>query len=124
MAKTVGIGAVSFRAKDPAGLMKWYSETLGVPIEEQGDYGLFVEPAGKQTVFAAFPLDTEYFGESGQSFMINFRVDDLDGCLAAVVAAGGTVDPNKMEESFGRFGWFTDPEGNRVELWEESKPSA
>jgi len=29
----------------------------------------------------------------------------------------------KREDSeFGRFGWITDPEGNRVELWEPPPP--
>ena len=36
-----------------------------------------------------------------------------------VRAKGGDVDKQTQEmEGVGRFGWVTDPEGNRVELWQ------
>jgi predicted enzyme related to lactoylglutathione lyase len=51
--------------------------------------------------------------------MLNFRVRDLDAMLAQLRAAGAKVDEKVEEmEGFGRFGWFEDPEGNRIELWE------
>jgi predicted enzyme related to lactoylglutathione lyase len=51
--------------------------------------------------------------------MVNYRVDDLDALLAQLAAAGVTIDPHREEDvSFGRFAWITDPEGNRVELWQ------
>ena len=53
-----------------------------------------------------------------QTFMVNFRVDNLDQLLADLAAAGVRVDPKREEYSFGRFAWIWDPEGNRVELWE------
>ena len=58
--------------------------------------------------------------------MINLVVDDLDAALANVRAADGDVIPEKEEHDFGRFGWFVDPDGNRIELWEppEKMPDA
>jgi predicted enzyme related to lactoylglutathione lyase len=50
--------------------------------------------------------------------MINFQVDDLDGVLDRLIAEGVTVDPKRDSYDFGKFGWFIDPEGNRVELWQ------
>jgi predicted enzyme related to lactoylglutathione lyase len=50
--------------------------------------------------------------------MINYRVDDLDGILAALRSEGCEVDPRIEESEFGRFGWVMDPEGNKLELWE------
>jgi predicted enzyme related to lactoylglutathione lyase len=50
--------------------------------------------------------------------MLNFQVDDLDAVLDKLSSAGVVVDPNRESSEYGRFGWFTDPEGNRVELWE------
>jgi predicted enzyme related to lactoylglutathione lyase len=70
------------------------------------------------TVFAHFPLNTRYFGESPQTFMLNFRVDDLDGLLAGLAAAGVRIDPKREDHSYGRFAWIWDLEGNRVELWQ------
>ncbi len=28
------------------------------------------------------------------------------------------MDPNRMDEDYGRFAWVFDPEGNKIELWE------
>jgi predicted enzyme related to lactoylglutathione lyase len=50
--------------------------------------------------------------------MLNFQVDDLNSLLEALSAAGVLVDPKREDSEYGKFGWFTDPEGNRVELWE------
>jgi predicted enzyme related to lactoylglutathione lyase len=50
--------------------------------------------------------------------MFNYIVDDLDGLLESLRAAGAEVDPKQEDTDYGRFAWVTDPEGNRVELWE------
>jgi predicted enzyme related to lactoylglutathione lyase len=54
----------------------------------------------------------------GAGFMINYRVADLDAMLAQLRAAGANVDDRIEESEYGRFGWATDPEGNRFELWQ------
>jgi predicted enzyme related to lactoylglutathione lyase len=54
--------------------------------------------------------------------MANFRVRDLDAMLAQLKAAGATVDDTVEAYDYGRFGWATDPEGNRFELWEPKPP--
>ena len=51
---------------------------------------------------------------------VNFRVRDLDAMLAQLRDAGAEVEDRVDEYDYGRFGWFVDPEGNRVELWESS----
>lgn len=117
MAETVqGIGGVFFRARDPEALRAWYAEQLGIDME---DYGTtFTAAEGDQTVWAPFAADTEYFGPTGQQSMVNFRVRDLDAMLDQLRAAGVAVDERVEEMEFGRFGWATDLEGNRFELWE------
>ena len=111
-----GIGGVFFRAKSPEALRSWYAEHLGIVME---DYGTtFTARAGDQTVWAPFPLDTDYFGRAGQQSMVNFRVRNLDLMLEQLRAAGVQVDANIAEHEFGRFGWATEAEGNRFELWE------
>ena len=117
MGKAVGVGGVFFKAQDPKGLLAWYHEHLGVPLTE--GYSCFEGPEAQgMTTFAFFAEDTRYFGEGGQRAMINFRVDSLDEVLERLAAAGASVDPKREDYSYGRFGWFSDPEGNRVELWE------
>jgi len=117
MGKAVGFGGVFLRAKDPKRLQQWYHEHLGVPLT--GGYSSFEGPeAAGTTVFSFFPLDTKYFGEGSQQAMLNFRVDKIDEVLEGLTAAGVKIDPKRQDESYGRFAWFWDPEGNRVELWE------
>ena len=70
------------------------------------------------TVFAHFPLDSEYFGEGAQQTMVNFRVDDLDGLLDQLAAAGVRIDPKRDDHEYRKFAWIWDLEGNRVELWQ------
>ena len=121
--RALGVGGVFFRSPDPARLANWYRDTLGLAIEAWGSthgtsFSPDAMPANSFTVWSTFAANTEYFGESGQSFMINLVVDDLDAALENVKAAGGQVIPEKEEHDFGRFGWIVDPDGNRVELWE------
>ncbi len=70
-----------------------------------------------QVVFALFKQDNAYF-PSAQKAMINLQVDDLDGVLDRLIDEGVTVDSKRESYDFGKFGWITDPEGNRVELWQ------
>jgi len=51
--------------------------------------------------------------------MLNFRVDDLNAMLEQLRDAGADVDSQTHDlEGVGLFGWVTDPEGNRIELWQ------
>ena len=121
--RVLGVGGVFFRSPDPARLAGWYRETLGLATESWGathgtSFAPEAMPANSFTVWSTFASDTDYFGDLRQSFMINLVVDDLDAALDKVRDAGGKVSPEKEEHDFGRFGWFVDPDGNRVELWE------
>lgn len=116
MERVLGIGGLFFRARDPMGLARWYQDNLGLSAYPASDEP-WQQEAGP-TVFAPFEADTEYFGRRDQQSMVNFRVRDLDAMLAQLRTAGAVVDDTVTEESYGRFGWVTDPEGNRIELWQ------
>ena len=121
--RVLGVGGVFFRSKNPERLAKWYAEHLGLEVESwggpQGTHFLpSAMPESGFTVWSVFPDDTEYFGERRQAFMLNLVVDDLDAALESVVAGGAERLPGTEDHDYGRFGWFTDPDGNRVELWE------
>jgi predicted enzyme related to lactoylglutathione lyase len=75
------------------------------------------------TVWSLFPEDTKYFNPSGSSFMVNYRVENLDELLKALREEGVEIDPKREDSEYGRFAWITDPEGNRIELWEPPKES-
>src|SRR3984893_2463162 len=124
MEQVVGIGGVFFKARDPKALAAWYREQLGAPVEPEQTYGAFTSvAAGEQTVWSAFPANTSYFGSGPAPFMVNYRVRNLDAMLAQLRAAGAQV-ADRVDDygELGRFGWATDPEGNRFELWEPRSP--
>ena len=118
MERVTGIGGYFFRAKDPTALMSWYTENLGITDFNKE---LWQQDAGP-TVFAPFASDTDYFGRMDQQTMVNLRVRDLDAMLAQLRATGATVDDDVQDmDGVGRFGWVTDPEGNRIELWQPAE---
>jgi len=115
MERVLGIGGYFLRAADPAAQTAWYREYLGLEADE---YGLWHQETGP-TVFATFESGTDYFGSRTQQVMINFRVRDLAAMLAQLRAEGADVAAETQDmEGVGRFGWVTDPEGNRIELWQ------
>jgi predicted enzyme related to lactoylglutathione lyase len=123
--RVTGIGGIFFKAKDPKALARWYRDHLGIRIE--GEVAVYAWRGGKDarrkghTVWALFPANATYFGKGGGRFMINYRVRDLDAVLAALRREGAEVDPKVEDSEYGRFGWVTDPEGNRIELWQPPK---
>src|SRR5688572_10759920 len=113
MARILGIGGVFFKSPDPKKLQAWYREHMGMPEGADG-YTLFGwrdkdQPEREHaTVWSAFPQDTDYFDPTAAAYMINYIVDDLDGMLAQLRAAGERVDDKVEEYDFGRFGWAVD----------------
>jgi predicted enzyme related to lactoylglutathione lyase len=127
MAKVVGLGGVFFKSTNPGILAKWYNEHLGVPIDvDNPTYGASFHskdiPAGGYQVWSPFNPDTTYLEPSDKSFMFNLMVDDLSGALQQVAAGGAVIVDAVNESEYGKFGWFVDPEGNKVELWEPPQP--
>jgi predicted enzyme related to lactoylglutathione lyase len=117
MQRVQGIGGIFMRARDDAALRAWYVKYLGIEISDWGGRK-FDWTAGGSTTWAIFEADTEYFGSPEQSYLVNFRVDDLDAMLDQLRAEGVTVEDETAEHEFGRFGWAYDCEGNKFELWQ------
>ena len=118
MEKVTGIGGVFFRASNPSELAEWYEKNLGVsPVPTSYDQLPWMQEAGP-TVFAPFESNTDYFGSETQSWMINFRVNDLSKLVEQLRKAGVEVSLDEEEHPNGRFARLHDPEGNPIELWE------
>ncbi len=120
MAKVTGIGGVFFKCSDPIAMRDWYARHLGLPIDDEGYVVLWWgDEARGSTVWGPFPEDTTQFAwPVDRQWMINYRVDDLDGMLTQLRSDGVEVDDDIFEDVNGRFGHCRDPEGNRVQLWE------
>ncbi|WP_342078943.1 VOC family protein [Yoonia sp. SS1-5] len=76
------------------------------------------------TVFAPFNHDTTYFGRPEQSWMLNFRVENLDQAIAELTASDIAVTVDPEIHPSGRFAQLTDPEGNPIELWQPADVDA
>lgn len=116
MPSITGFGGIFLRADDPKALYQWYERHLGL-VKSEGAFAFPAPTQHPQVVFALFKHDNAYFPAT-QKAMINLQVDDLDGLLDRLTAASVNVDPKRENYDFGKFAWITDPEGNRVELWQ------
>jgi predicted enzyme related to lactoylglutathione lyase len=114
--RLTGIGGIFFRSSNPEGLRAWYAEHLGIAVEEWGGT-VFRSSGGETLVWSPFERETTYFGAGDQQLMVNYRVRDLDAMLAQLRSAGIPVEGAQETEN-GRFGWASDLEGNRFELWQ------
>lgn len=119
--KVLGIGGVFLRSEDPARLAGWYHEHLEFTATEAGKPDpdgnwTWAQEAG-DTVFAAFPANSDYFAADRQ-VMINFRVSGLNALLARLAAAGIEASHRQDMDGVGRFARIHDCDGNPIELWE------
>jgi len=122
--RILGIGGIFFKSANPDQMREWYAKHLGLadkgggamlPWREQGD------PQKEHvTVWTIFPASTKYFGPGPAPFMINYVVDDLDALLERLKQEEVRIDPKRMDESYGRFAWIYDSDGNKIELWQPS----
>ena len=123
MAKVTGIGGVFFKSKgDPTELAAWYQKHLGLTLEPWGGAILYWPQDNANdnglTVWSLAPSTSEWFAPSQASFMINYRVDDLDALLSDLKGAGVEVVSGPESHENGKFAWIMDSDGNKVELWE------
>ncbi len=123
MPRVRGIGGIFFKSKNPEVLNAWYEKHLGI-ASRSNEGAMFAwrrvdDPSKEQmTVWSIFPASTNYFDPSKSQFMLNYIVDDLDATLEALRAEGVQVEERVERYSYGNFGWITDPDGNKIELWE------
>ena len=120
MANILGLGGVFFKSQNPEALAKWYQEWLGMDLAYP--YGISfkpdkVPPHGFQ-VWSPFKQDSNYFAPSNNNYMFNLIVDNLDDMLVQIKPSGCQIMEDTERGDFGDFGWFIDPDGNKVELWQ------
>ena len=122
MARITGLGGVFYVSPDPDAARTWYRDVLGV----DGPYGpqfLWADDPAEQpySLLSCF-ADDEYLKPSRRDFMLNFRVDDLDGFVADLRAKGIEI-LGQADEGYGKFAWILDCDGVKVELWQQMAPA-
>ncbi len=93
-----------------------------MPLEEFGGAALrwkddHAEDGGV-TAWHVAAKDSDWFSPSSASFMINYRVDDLEGLLTQLRKANVEIVKGPESHENGKFAWIVDPDGNKIELWE------
>jgi catechol 2,3-dioxygenase-like lactoylglutathione lyase family enzyme len=120
--RVIGIGGIFFKSANKPQMLEWYSKNLGMADSGHGVMLPWCEkdhPENEHvTVWSVFPATTKYFEPSQSSFMLNYIVDDMDALLARMEKEGVRIDPKRQDESYGRFAWVYDPDGNKIELWQ------
>jgi catechol 2,3-dioxygenase-like lactoylglutathione lyase family enzyme len=122
--RILGIGGVFFKSANRDQMREWYSKHLGLADKGAGVMLPWRERDDPQkehvTVWTVFPTSTDYFDPSHAPFMVNYIVDDLDALLDRLKQEGVKIDAKRMNESYGRFAWIYDLDGNKIELWQPS----
>jgi len=122
MAKILGVGGVFVKCPkdgpDPEAYNEWWKTHMGVVPSEWG--GMEWKNDGQaMTMLSIFKADTDYFAPSEAAFMINLRVDDVPGMLEKARAGGAKIIGEVLDEGYAIFGWFIDPIGMKIELWQD-----
>ena len=122
--RVTALGGIFFKTENPEKMRQWYAEHLGLNTDKHGttfEWRHSDAPEQKGfTVWSPFSENTDYFAPSKATFMVNYRVENLEWLLQQLKAEGVEVVGNIMVESYGKFAHILDPEGNKIELWESN----
>jgi predicted enzyme related to lactoylglutathione lyase len=120
--KVTGIGGIFFFTDNPKESREWYKTNLGL---ETNDYGATFESRNlnkpeeiNQLQWSPFKKGSEYFAPSKKEFMINYRVQNIEGLLHKLKENGVTILDNIESSEYGKFVHVMDSDGNKIELWE------
>jgi len=120
--KVTGIGGIFFFSDNPEKTKEWYSENLGLEINEWGSSFEFRNANRPKEInylqWSPFKQGSEYFAPSKKEFMINYRVQNIEGLVKKLKDNGVTILDSIEIFEYGKFVHIMDAEGNKIELWE------
>ena len=122
--KVTGVGGIFFFSDNPKEMREWYNQNLAI---DSNDYGCSFEsrnldkPEEINTLqWSLFKKGSDYFAPSKKEFMINYRVQNIEGLVSKLKENGVTILDDIASYDYGKFVHLLDPEGNKIELWEQS----
>jgi len=120
--KVTGIGGIFFSSENPKETREWYNKNLGLAIN---DYGSTFEVRNADRPdeinylqWSPFENGSDYFAPSKKDFMINYRVQNIEGLVRTLKENGVTVIDTIETYDYGKFVHIMDNDGNKIELWE------
>ncbi|HYI48933.1 MAG TPA: VOC family protein [Allosphingosinicella sp.] len=123
MARVTGLGGIFYKVADTARTKAWYQDNLGLG----GEWGIafrWSDDGGEDpfSLLSPFKQETDYMAPSTGTFMLNLRVDDLDGMIADLEAKGVEI-LGRQDDELGNFAWILDCDGIKLELWQQKGPA-
>ena len=120
--KVTGIGGIFFFSDNPEKTKEWYSENLGLEVNQWGSSFEFRNANRPDEInylqWSPFKQGSEYFAPSKKEFMINYRVQNIEGLVKKLKDNGVTIVDSVETFDYGKFVHIMDAEGNKIELWE------
>ena len=120
--KVTGIGGVFFFTENPKETREWYAKNLGFDVNDWGSTFESRNLSNPDVVdslqWSPFKKDDPYFEPSKKEFMINYRVQNIEGLVAQLKENGVTVLDEIASYDYGKFVHIMDADGNKIELWE------
>ncbi len=120
--KVTGIGGIFFKCTDPHVTKTWYQKHLGLVTDQYGSLFEFRNALNPNEInylqWSPFKEDTDYFQPSEQTFMINYRVQNMEELLKNLQRDGVTICDEIATYSYGKFVHIMDADGQKIELWE------
>jgi len=121
--KVTGIGGIFFFSDDTKETKEWYANNLGFDINEWGTVSFEYRDLNKPEEiiplqWSPFKKGSEYFAPSKKEFMINYRVQNIEGLVNKLKENGVTILDDIATYDYGKFVHIMDAEDNKIELWE------
>ncbi len=120
--KVTGIGGIFFFSDHPNDTKEWYAKNLGIDVNEWGasfeSRNIHRPDEINYLQWSPFKRGSEYFAPSKKEFMINYRVQNIEGLVKNLKANGVTIVDTIETFDYGKFVHIMDAEGNKIELWE------
>jgi len=120
--KVTGIGGIFFFSDNPKETRDWYAKNLGFDINDWGSTFQSRNTAKPEEIeslqWSPFKRGDEYFSPSKKDFMINYRVQNIEGLVKKLRENGVTIVDEILTYDYGKFVHIMDSDGNKIELWE------
>ncbi len=120
--RVTGIGGIFFYSKNPKATNEWYGKNLGLAIDEWGSPFEIRNANRPEEInylrWSSFDETSDYFKPSDKEFMINYRVNNIEGLVKKLRDNGVSIVDNIQVYEYGKFVHIMDNEGNKIELWE------
>ena len=121
--KLIGIGGIFFFSDNPKETKDWYAKNLGLEINDWGSSSFESRDINRpdeinSLQWVPFQKGDEYFSPSQKDFMINYRVQNIEGLVNNLKGNGVTILDSIATYDYGKFVHIMDAEGNKIELWE------